>query len=168
MDASMPCHAFVYKYPVLSPKLISTVQVSHNNRMKEVSALWDTGATVTCVSMELAKELSLVPTGMREIRTPSGAKTVNTYLVDLELPNKVTVTNVMVCDSDIGTQGLGVLIGMNIILQGDFAVSNFKGKTTFTFRIPSQKETNYVNEARLQDLVGEKHGPGKRKKKKRN
>lgn len=33
---------------------------------------------------------------------------------------------------------------IHIISLGDFSVSNYKGTTSFTFRIPSQKETNYV------------------------
>ena len=33
-----------------------------------------------------------------------------------------------------------VLIGMDIINLGDFAVSNHNGKTTFSFRMPSVDE----------------------------
>lgn len=167
MNRQFPCSAFVYKYPFLSPKLISTVHVWHGGNKLEVLALWDTGATVTCISDAVAHDLSLPATGMMCINTPSGSKDVCTYLVDIVLPNDVTVKDVEVCGSDIGEQNLGVLIGMNIITQGDFAVSNFEGHTSFTFRIPSIKNVNYAQEARLADLVGPPHGPGKRKKKKR-
>ena len=36
-------------------------------------------------------------------------------------------------DSEIGNQGIDVLIGMDIISMGDFAVSNFSGKRQFSF-----------------------------------
>ena len=65
----------------------------------------------------------------------------------------------------MGNQGLGVLIGMDIITAGDFAVSNYNGTTMFSFRIPSQKKTDYVAETNLQNMIGT-HGKGKRKRKK--
>jgi len=70
----------------------------------------------------------------------------NTYLLDVVLPNNIVVSEVLVCDSEIGAQKIDVLIGMDVILLGDFAVSNYQGETTFTFRIPSQKKTDYVAE----------------------
>ena len=160
--------SFAIKYPFLLPQLLTTVHVMHGSKETEEMALWDTGATVTCISTSLAEDLALVPTGMRDIKTPSGSKTVNTYLVNIRLPNNVTAENVEVCDSDIGEQGLGVLIGMNIIMQGDFSVSNFNGKTSFTFRIPSKRDANFTKEDKLADFLGLKHGSGKRKKKKKH
>jgi len=38
-----------------------------------------------------------------------------------------------------------VLIGMDIISLGDFAVTNFQEKTVFTFRIPSVERIDFVN-----------------------
>ncbi len=46
-------------------------------------------------------------------------------------------------DSEIGKQGIDVLIGMDIISNGDFAVSNYDGKTYFSFRLPSQEHVEY-------------------------
>ena len=45
--------------------------------------------------------------------------------------------------SKIGAQGIDVLIGMDIISKGDFAVSNYNGKTQFSFRLPSQEDVDY-------------------------
>lgn len=58
--------------------------------------------------------------------------------------NDVTVTGVQVFESEIGNQGIDVLIGMDIISLGNFSVSNYNGKTQFTFGIPSQADTDYV------------------------
>jgi uncharacterized protein YecA (UPF0149 family) len=33
---------------------------------------------------------------------------------------------------------------MDVIARGDFALSNFNGKTTFSYRIPSVARTDYV------------------------
>ena len=81
--------------------------------------------------------------GINSIFTPAGEKIVNTYRLNIMLPNNVTAKNIVVCDSDIDGLKIGALIGMDIICHGDFAVSNFKGKTAFTFRIPSQKKIAY-------------------------
>jgi len=41
--------------------------------------------------------------------------------------------------------GTDVLIGMNIINQGDFAVTNKDGKTVFSFRLPSVECLDFVD-----------------------
>ena len=43
----------------------------------------------------------------------------------------------------------GMLIGMDVIQQGDFSISNFQGKTVMTFRRPSQKKIDYCEEIAL-------------------
>ena len=137
-------HAFTHKFSGLRPQLISQAQARHGRKTVAVNALWDTGAMKTCISTELAKNLALVATGKKDIRTPSGTKTVNTYLIDIILPNEIKVPDIEVCDSAIGAQGLGLLLGMDIISQGDFSVSNYQGNTAFTFRIPSQGIIDYT------------------------
>lgn len=37
---------------------------------------------------------------------------------------------------------------MDIIKHGDFSITNINNKTTFSFRIPSTKEIDYVKESR--------------------
>ena len=48
------------------------------------------------------------------------------------------VTNVMALEFD--NDEYDVIIGMDVICKGDFAITNLNGKTTFSFRIPSEKE----------------------------
>ena len=75
-----------------------------------------------------------------------GQSTVNTYLVNLYLPNNLVVPNVRVTEC-ADTSSFGVIIGMDIITNGDFSISNVSGKTIVTFRMPSIKEVDYVQEA---------------------
>ena len=128
-------------------RLITPVAIISGNHVIQTDALWDTGATGTCVSRDVVQQLSLIPTGMMTVQTASGSEDVNTYVVNIVLSNNVRVEGVPVCDSAIGEQGLGMLIGMDIITMGDFAVTNVNGKTVFSFRIPSVEKINYVNEA---------------------
>ena len=59
----------------------------------------------------------------------------------------------MVLDSEIGNQGIGMLIGMDIITKGDFAVSNYNGKTMFTFRMPSESTLNFVSGIKASNII---------------
>lgn len=166
MNSTIPTFAFTTKSSGgLRNRLANQALVTYGDKTISVLALWDTGATRTCISNDVVSQLSLVPTGKKNIRTPSGSSQVNTYLIDITLPNNLNIANVEVCDSEIGGQGTGMLIGMDIITTGDFSVSNFKNNTVFSFRVPSSKETDYVAEIRLKNLVGT-HGTGKKKKRK--
>ena len=44
-------------------------------------------------------------------------------------------------------KAIGVLIGMDVITQGDFAVSCKDGRTQFTFRMPSIEHADYAASA---------------------
>jgi preprotein translocase subunit SecA len=41
-----------------------------------------------------------------------------------------------------------MLIGMDIIARGDFAVTNYDGKTVFSFRMPSVEQIDFVEQLR--------------------
>lgn len=158
--------AFTSRHSRLVDQLMSDVVLNCDNKSISVKALWDTGATNSCISTDVVHKLSLVETGKRNMLTPSGTATRNTYLIDVMLPNKVSITDLVVADSEIGEQNIGLLIGMDVIKRGDFAVSHFNNKTTFTFCVPSHKEADYVASGNVKNMIG-KHGKGKRKKNKR-
>ena len=164
MPEQMPTFAFTKKENSIVKRLTTPAKAKYQNQILEGIALWDTGATITCISNHIVNSLKLIPLGKNQIKTPSGFKEVNTYLIDVILPNNVGVQNVLVCDSDIGEQGIDFLIGMDIITLGDFVVNNHNGLTTFSFRIPSKECTDYVLKTNIQNKIGQ-HGQGKRKRK---
>src|SRR3989344_5491201 len=107
---------------------------------KEYQAIWDTGATNSTVTHRVVEELGLQPTGLIESRHAGGKSSVNTYLVSIVLPNGVAFRQVRVSevklipdDNQKDDQQPQLLIGMDIIGTGDFAVTNLNGKTTMTF-----------------------------------
>lgn len=61
------------------------------------------------------------------------------------LPNGVVVQNVPVSQSEFA--GGDVLVGMDIINTGDFAITHPNGQTKFTFRIPPQADIDFVDDA---------------------
>lgn len=107
------------------------------------NAIWDTGATNTCISKRVAEQCGLEPTGMTTASGVSGVSNRSTYLISLMLPNKVGIENLRVIDADLG-EGNDLLIGMDIISRGDFAVSSHGGQTVFSFRVPSAETIDFV------------------------
>ena len=124
----------VETYKQVVDKIITNVIINHKEQAK---ALWDTGANCCCISYGLVKRLNLKPIGAMPIATPSGTAIYNKYMIDIKLPNNIELKDVTVCESEIGAQKLDLIIGMNIINKGDFAISNFNGMTKFSFRIPT-------------------------------
>ena len=148
-------HAFTTKSEQLVKRLINEATILYGDESLKARALWDTGATGTCISTEVANKLSMVPTGKQTISTPSGCKEVNTYLVSVVLPNNVKFQDVVVCDSDIGSQGIDMLIGMDIILVGDFAVSGYGNQTVFSYRAPAKARVDFVQQIQLEKALGQ-------------
>jgi len=172
-------HAFTSKYDTLSGVLMSKVIVFtleepllDTNDSKEVLAierepnldgLWDTGAACSVVTQRVVAELNLKPIKYGTVSTPNGEYETPFFYVRIGLPNHVMVGPLLV---PLGQpSGCDVLIGMDVIANGDFAVSNYNGKTTFSFRIPSIESTDYVKNANISKTIGQVHGKGKKKKK---
>jgi len=123
-----------------------------------LNAQWDTGASGTVLSEKLVEDLGLIPISMTEARGCSGAYETGIYYVDVYLPNGVTITKLQVTHGQF--EDIDVLIGMDIIGSGDFSVSNFDGKTTFSFRMPSLSEVDY-NEKSYLDPHKKDYEPGR-------
>lgn len=139
--------AFTTAYNGRSNRLINEAFIKANNEeMHTSSAQWDTGATKTCISQAVIDRLGLIPVGQTMVKTPSGERMLSMYVVDILLRNNVIVSDILVIGSEIGNQGIDLLIGMDIIGLGDFAVTNLNGLTQFTFRLPSVESIDFVNQ----------------------
>lgn len=112
----------------------------------EFDALWDTGATNSVITQNVIDACALAPTGMAQVHGVNGTSQAETYLVNIGLPNMVMFTSMRVTKGQL--RGTDVLIGMDIINNGDFAISNHDGKTKFTFRVPSQADIDFVSQKR--------------------
>lgn len=134
---------FTEKYTKIENRLLNKVVLCANGIADQALAQWDTGATNTCISEEIAKKYNLKPVSYAQSKTPSGKLTSPIYFIDIVLNNEVVFTNWTVMGSKIGEQGIDILIGMDVISKGDFAISNYNGTTQFSFRIPSQEHVDY-------------------------
>lgn len=120
------------------------IVVPNTNISHHVGAIWDTGATASVITTNIVNKLNLVPTGMTNVITANGPALQNTYIVEIVLPNGLVVKDVTVTEIPGLSSGCEVLIGMDIIVLGDFSITNYKGTTCMSFRIPSMHEIDYV------------------------
>ena len=112
---------------------------------EELVAVWDTGATSSVISQQVVDACGLKPISRAKVRGVSGDFETSVFLVGIYLPNGVAFGEVPVTLGECGDAD--VLIGMDIISVGDFAVTNLGGRTTFTFRIPSQSDIDFSEQA---------------------
>jgi len=107
--------------------------------------LWDTGATNSAITQAVVDKCGLKATGITQVQGVHGLQQAETYLVNVWLPNKVMFMSLRVTKGEMG--GVDVLIGMDVIAVGDFSVTNCQGFTKFSYRTPSVKHIDYVEEA---------------------
>jgi len=115
---------------------------------RHCKGVWDTGATGVVITPAVVSDLGLQPVGMTRSHTANGITTVPTYYVSLGLPNTLLLDVEATCQNVTSCE---VLIGMEVINQGDFSVTNVGGKTTMTFRRPSCDTIDYVKDAQSQN-----------------
>ena len=128
--------------PSLAPKTLSP----ENFGAKKFVAIWDTGATGTVINQKVINECGLKPIGIAEVSTANDKRLSSVYFVSIFLPNRVFFPQLRVTEGTISEAD--VLIGMDIITRGDFAVTNSDGRTTFSYRWPSTERIDFVEESR--------------------
>lgn len=92
----------------------------------EVKGLWDTGAVCTTITSGLAAALGLTPMGFETVYHANGSCRAKKYKVNIILPNGIEISNLDVLEGNL--HGCDALIGMDIITQGDFALTHRNGK----------------------------------------
>lgn len=102
-------------------------------------AIWDTGASASVITQKVIDQIGLKPIGMEINHTAMGSHNTEAYLIAAFLPNRVCFPSMRVTRGVI--LGFDVLIGMDIITTGDFAITNLGGKTACSFRFPRAKKS---------------------------
>jgi len=151
-------YAFDAEYSNIPRELATTAIISpyparHGVDGIFTSIIWDTGATHSSLSPKIVQAL--------------GLKTIDTVIVhginDKTRVADVVIASIFITDNMCITgkrfsvneiPGADVLIGMDIIMQGDFAISNGEGKTRFSFAIPPFK--NKISFTEKADRINER------------
>jgi predicted aspartyl protease len=144
--------AFTVEYAGITDALVTKCVVSeaydptiiNNIPHSECKAIWDTGAMCSVISTKVVDSLGLPSIGKTRVFHANGESVVGLYLINIILPNQIGCSFLQVTEGDIADTD--VLIGMDIISKGDFAVTASQGKTKFSFQVPSTHDTDYVKE----------------------
>lgn len=139
--------AFTTQYKGRSNVLKTNVGIlahpsNDNNPGRDWVSLWDTGATCSVITHDVVEKLDLKPVSMSVVSTPQGSYNAYVYYIDLFLPNGVRFPKLQVLEGQ--PSGCDILIGMDVIGKGDFAVSSHNDQTTFSYRSPSISVIDFV------------------------
>lgn len=121
------------------------IKPTNTNKLEYCEAkdvLWDTGATNTIISNSMAQALGLEPIKKAIIAGIGGNVEAYTYNISLYFAKEgawIRDLEVLACDLEDND----MIIGMDTITKGDFAITNKDGETWFSFRIPSQEHIEF-------------------------
>jgi hypothetical protein len=112
----------------------------------KTSILWDTGATHSCLSPKIVRDLGLKPIDTIVVHGVNSSQVADVVIASIGLPNGLFLAGRRFSVSEI--PGTDILVGMDIIMLGDFAICNGGGKTLFTFAIPPfTNKTSFTEKA---------------------
>jgi hypothetical protein len=150
-------NALTSNYTGITDAIVTAVEVKNieNNKTTETIGIWDTGATNSVITKSIAQKLGLIPISVAKVRGVHGVQDVNVYFANITLNNKnISIsTFVTECEELSEDNSVGMLIGMNIITRGDFAVTNYLGNTTMSFRVPSLQKIDFVTDINKKQQV---------------
>lgn len=101
------------------------------------NAAWDTGAERTVIAPHVAEALGLESIGKVPLMGVGGDNEADVYKVAIALPDAKIYRDYFVYGIDI--DNYEVLVGMDIISQSDFVITNADGRTMLSFRNPSKE-----------------------------
>ena len=132
----------VQEYDVRQLGIFTEIQISpYINeeiflRAKKYKALWDTGSDLSGITHRVVDELKLKAIHEIPLITANGKRMSKIYAVNLILPGGIKkLIRAVECNMD---DDIDVLIGMDVITCGDFAISSDQTKMYFAYRSPSE------------------------------
>lgn len=139
--------SFTRKYNNFDGLIITQEQIKYNNKCISVTALWDTGSTYTCIPEKLIEKFGIDSNSDLDfVSTSSGKIKSKTYDIIVILDDKLEVPVDALKHNHIHEEGVDLLIGMDIIFRGDFAISTYNNETCFSFRYPSKGLIDFTSE----------------------
>ena len=137
--------------------------------------IWDTGATGSAITKKVVTDLKLQSIDSVPVGTAKGIRPSDVYLVNILLPSNVGFKALRVTEADLADAD--VLIGMDIICLGDFAITHEEegnGVLVMSYRTPpnTSRTIDFVKEINsripMEKSRAERLGRRKGKRTKRN
>lgn len=137
--------SFTVPYGVTSTALFIRVKAEANGEAYEGWGLIDTGSADSGITETAVNKLKITPINDKEYHTANGKIVAPRYNVNLTLQNSVTFTNIIAGLFDDNGDGFDFLIGMDIISQGNLAVTNYNGTMRISFEYPAHGTIDFTN-----------------------
>ena len=106
-------------------------------------AIIDTGAAMSGITKKAVKALHLKRTGKHRVNTAKGKANVNYFVADIVLCNSVSFQNMFFDLFRSWKSGPDFLIGMDILSQGNFAITNYNNISLISFESPSRGNIDF-------------------------
>lgn len=141
------------KYKKIEDDIKTPVKIMnvYSDKIFKTNGIWDTGATKSVITKSAVEHLELIPIGDTLVKGVHGEKRVYKYPIKIELLGdedkfaKFAMTIIVTeCDELSSDGSANMLIGMDVISKGDFAVTNFRDTTAMSFRIPSLQTIDFI------------------------
>ncbi|MCL2793106.1 MAG: retropepsin-like domain-containing protein [Spirochaetaceae bacterium] len=127
---------------IITPVNLYSVQLN-SAPFLSIDAIWDTGASMSVVTPEIKDKLKLTPIDKKTIAGVHSTQVVDIVFITLELPNNVIKKNIEAAVCNIPSNA-GMILGMDIISLGDFALSHGSDQTFLSFAVPPfQEKTDF-------------------------
>lgn len=143
MSDSFTCHipSFQKNAIIIDVEVLFEMPALENAKYAsiKIKALIDTGANGTCISHRLSSACHLPPVSAMKIFSAQGASIVPVYKMSIKLPTGTEFKNVLATEV-AGSENFDAIIGMDILSQGDFALTSDKNGLVFSLRFPSKNE----------------------------
>ena len=110
-------------------------------------ALWDTGAEASNVTQRVIDKCGLKYHGTDKASTTKGTDDVDVYRMSMRLWDGFWVPYIEGRKAD-ELHDFDVLIGIDVISLGDFAVTHKVGETMLSFRVPSIDHIDFAQDHR--------------------
>ena len=137
---------FTVVFDKIVDQITIPVIVEHNKYSSKLLALIDTRAMHSTIPAHVAKTFGLEKTRVVGTRFAKGRDILPVVRANLIFSNKVYFKDKDFIVIDNEDCPYDMIIGLDILSQGDTAISNYSEHTTFTFRKPSQAEVIYSDD----------------------
>lgn len=116
-------------------RITTDAYIRSDSGTRRITALWDTGATASSINCNLAQELKLPKITENTI---SGVFTTNksdVFIADIFLSEEIYLPGLPLTSFPNEIVGVDLIIGMNVISQGELIIKNENGTIVFLFSL---------------------------------
>jgi hypothetical protein len=100
----------------------------------KLSAMIDTGASVTVIRKGLSEVLGINPIGTIAINTPSSTNVIcNQFDMQLLFPNKLSIPSIIITEAPMQDQPVQCLIGRDVLQFGILIYNGYDNSFTLSF-----------------------------------